>query len=247
MCDGVVNRRKARGILSRQRANERRCLQRRMPPGAARLIRRKACHTRGDLFRPMLYTRECARDFVAAPGINCVSRICQYLGIRHMLNRGWALIRTHAHLPMLKSRAYVESRLTLGKNSFAFAPGYSCVSRICQYLGFRHMLNRGWALISTCAHVLMLRCQAYRESRMGPDKNSCLFDRAVDSHPSATSAVGRRHFAHAEYERPQPGEASRGQQQECRRSIPHPSNVRGESARMRVWDGSTGTQRYSSS
>ena len=173
MCDGVVNRQSARGILSRQRANARRCLQRRMPAGAGRLIRRKACYTRGDLLRPMLHTRECARDFAVAPGIICVSRICQYLGVRHMLNRGWALIRTHAYLLMLRCQTYVESRLNLDKNSFALAPGRNCVSRICQYSDFRHMLNRGWALIRTCAHVPMLRCQAYLESRMGLDNNSC--------------------------------------------------------------------------
>ena len=81
------------------------------------------------------------------------------------------------------------------------------------------MLNRGWAVIRTRADLPMLRCQTYVESRMVLDKISCLF---THTHPSATSAVGRRHFALAEYERPQPGEASREQHHllDVRGSIP---------------------------
>ena len=42
--------------------------------------------------------RSATYDFAVAPGIICVSVICQFLGFRHMLNRGWALIRTHVDL-----------------------------------------------------------------------------------------------------------------------------------------------------
>ena len=75
-------------------------------PSAVNISRGSAAHAvreqAGDTGSPVAarhlanasVTDKCVQDFAVALGISCVSRICQYLGIRHMLNHGWALIRT---------------------------------------------------------------------------------------------------------------------------------------------------------